>query len=192
MKILVIGAASKPGKKIISSALRRGHIITAFTERQNQVQLYDDNLRIIRGCCRSASDLNGALENQDVVINVIAKEKKSLLPISKKISHKSIDAIQTMMYGHQIKRFIIVDTTANIVKKLDSNAHIKAIKASSLDWTLVRPARLMSKSKTCDYHVGENAPIRFFSKISYGSVADYVVNNIENDSIIGRVIVVRH
>lgn len=192
MNILVIGAASLSGKKIISCALRRGHIITAFTGNQNQIQLYDDNLRTIAGDCRSASDLNAALANQDVVIKVIAKEKKSLLSISQKKAYKSIDVVQTMMYGHRINRFIVIDTTASLIKKLDNIAHIKAIKSSSLDWTLVRPARLINKPKTSNYRVENDAPRRLFSKISYGDVADFVVDNIENDSTIGKVISVHY
>jgi putative NADH-flavin reductase len=192
MNILVIGAASRPGKKIISSALRRGHIVTAFTEKPDQVKLFDDHLRVIKGSCCSAKDLNAALDNQNIVIKVIARDNRSVLPVSKSKVYKSIDTILTMMYGHQIDRFIVVDTTTNIINKLDRIRHIKAIKSSSLDWTLVRPAKIIYKPKTCKYRVGENTPIGIFSKITCGDVASFVVSNLDNNSTIGKVITIRH
>lgn len=192
MNILIIGAASKPGRKIIANALRRGHIITALVDKPDRIQMFDDNLRIVKGSCHCGEDLNSVLSDQNVVINVIASERRLALPIPKKAILKSIDTVLPMMCGHQVNRFIVVDTTTPFRRRIDKQQHVKAIKDSSLDWTVIHPAKIIDKPKTCKYKTGENLPLGFFSKITCSDMADFVVSNIDNDSFIGKVIAIRH
>lgn len=192
MNILILGAASKTGKKLIANALRRGHIVTVLSDNPSKIQMFDDHLRIVKGSCCVAEDLNSALNGQNAVISVIASERRLPLPLPQKKIIKNIDTILPMMNGHMIRRFIAVDTTTPFRRKIDKKPHIQSIKNSALDWTIVKPAKLIDKPKTYAYKAGEDVSANIFSKVSHGDVADYVIGNIENGQLIGKVITIRH
>ena len=62
------------------------------------------------------------------------------------------------------------------------------IRGSGLEWTLVHPARLTNISRIGRYYAQEDLPIGIFSQISRAGVADFLLNNISNRSVIGKTI----
>lgn len=190
MNLLILGATSRAGKKLIANALRRGHIVTALADNPNKIQMFDDHLRIIKGNCCTAECLSEALSNQQAVVSVITNDLPFSVGLSQKKILKSIDTILPMMEGHMIRRLIVVDTTTPYKKQIDKKPHIKLIKDSALDWTIVKPARLINRPKTYSYRVGEDVSLGVFSKISCGDVADYIVGNISNNELNGKVVTI--
>lgn len=73
---LVLGANGRTGLELVKQGLERNYRVTAFV-RDDKVFLEDSTLRknhnliIVRGSPTCQADLDGCVEGQDVVVNVI-------------------------------------------------------------------------------------------------------------------------
>ncbi len=191
MNILILGACNKTGKKLIAHGLRKGHYITAVVENPDQLQLFDDNLKVI-GKSTLNNDYSSVLSGQNVVINVICREKTRILNRLKKKSPQIInDILPAMSSQPDIKRLLVVNTKSLARKKLMRN-HSDLVKNSGLDWTIVNPARLVDKPKTGRYRLSLNLPKNPLAKVSHADVADFIIDNIENRNLIGKSISIRY
>ena len=57
-----------------------------------------------------------------------------------------------------------------------------AVKASGLDWTIVRPPRLTNKPRTGRYQIATNAPLRRGWSIARADLADYILNHLADSA----------
>jgi putative NADH-flavin reductase len=191
MNILIFGACSKTGKKLVARGLRRGHFVTAVVENPEKLQLFDDNLKVI-GKDTLNNDFSGVLSGQNVVINVICREKMRILSRLKKKSPLVInDILPAMSNQSQVRRLLVVNARSFVSKKLLQN-HSDLVKNSGLDWTIVNPARLVDKPKTGRYKLSLNFPKNPLAKVSHADVADFVIDNIENRNLVGKSISIRY
>lgn len=191
MNILIFGACSKTGKKLVARGLRRGHFVTAIVENPEKLQLFDDNLKVI-GKDTLNNDFSGVLSSQNVVINVICREKMRILSRLKKKSPLVINDILPIMSNQsQVRRLLVVNARSFVSKKLLRN-HSDLVKNSGLDWTIVNPARLVDKPKTGRYKLSLNLPKNPLVKVSHADVADFVIDNIENRNLVGKSISIRY
>ena len=191
MNILIFGACSKTGKKLVARGLRRGHFVTAIVENPEKLQLFDDNLKVI-GKDTLNNDFSGVLSSQNVVINVICREKMRILSRLKKKSPLVINDILPIMSNQsQVRRLLVVNARSFVSKKLLRN-HSDLVKNSGLDWTIVNPARLVDKPKTGRYKLSLNLPKNPLAKVSHADVADFVIDNIENRNLVGKSISIRY
>ena len=108
------------------------------------------------------------------------------------------------MNDHKVKRFIAVTAMGvgeswnnlSLLNKFffavflkssreDHEAQEAAIKASDLEWTIVRPSGLTEKPHTGVYEVGENIPAKT-SQIARADVADMILKELEQNVLIGK------
>jgi putative NADH-flavin reductase len=67
-----------------------------------------------------------------------------------------------------------------------------AVKASNLDWTIVRPPRLTNGPHTGQYHVAVNKHLTRGWSISRADLADYIVTHLEDPQIYCAQVEVAH
>lgn len=65
MNILVLGAAGKTGRKVVSQAIAAGHTVTAFVRDPRKLERND--VAVAVGEARNVDDLRKALRGQDAV-----------------------------------------------------------------------------------------------------------------------------
>ncbi|MEL7673287.1 MAG: NAD(P)H-binding protein, partial [Chloroflexota bacterium] len=71
MKLLVIGATGRTGKHVLAQGIERGHAITAFARRSQELAGISGLLDIIRGDARNLDDICQAVEGQDAVLSAV-------------------------------------------------------------------------------------------------------------------------
>lgn len=208
MKIVIFGANSKVGKKIIAMGLRHGHLITAFVRNPDKLQMWDDNLKAIKGDTLNYEDVEKAVAGQDLVINTISNKTLLSSKVTRSVYSSSIKNIVTAMRKNNISRLISITfcNTAGYIMSfnrlitkplwrrlfIDISRHEDIIKASNLNWTIIRPTRLVNVPKTGKYRVGSDIKIKAFSKISRADLADFIIKNIDNKEIISRSVLISH
>lgn len=191
MNILIIGACSKTGKKLIARALRHGHYITAVVDNPDKLQLFDDNLKVVDkgGFYKS---IDGFLDKQHAVVNILCRNK---LKLSKKLKTNPEllmqDIVQKISDYPGTKRLLVVNAR-NYIRKKQIHKNNEIITNSGLDWTIVHPARLIDKPKTGKYKISLRLIRNPFVKVSHADVADFVINNIENRNLIGKSVSIRY
>lgn len=65
----------------------------------------------------------------------------------------------------------------------DLRAMEKLVKASGLDWTIIRPPQLVNKPVTGSYRIAINHFLKNCLKISRADLAHFMINNINNKAI---------
>ena len=172
MKIIVFGASGGTGVKIVEQALSAGHMVTAFVRTPAKLGIQHQNLTLFQGDVMDAAAVDEAMAGQEAVISALGPTRPPVPGMMETAAKNIIAAMKK--YG--IRR--IVSTTGaglrqpqdqpklmdhligfllNLLAKdvvLDSDANVKQIQSTDLDWTVVRFPRLMDGAHTGKYRVG--------------------------------------
>lgn len=204
MNILLLGASGATGRQVISQGLEDGHHITAFVRNPKRLPIKHTHLTIFSGNILSEKDVQKAMKGQDVVISTLGNKTSHALWEADTTISDGVKNILAVMKKEKVKRLLFV-ASFGVDKKIflpekwfikivlknifaDIPMEEKRIKESGLEWTLVHPARLTSTHKRGKYKAKEDLPIGIFSHISRADVADFLLKNILNTSIIEKII----
>jgi putative NADH-flavin reductase len=192
MRITVFGANGGTGRLLVAQAANAGHEVTAVTRHPDAFPLRHDNLTVFAGDVTNVDDAHAAIRGSDVVLSTLG-----LPYGRKPISIYSVGTanIVTAMNAAGIRRLAVVSSSATdpAVRHLDSGGGFffekvlkpvigktlgktlyddmlrmeKLVRASDLDWTIVRPSGLFHTDAVTDYLTAED-----FVKGQYTSRAD--------------------
>jgi len=200
MKTLtVFGASGRTGSEILVRALNEGYKVNAFCRDKKKVTITNDNLKIIEGNILNTDDVFSAVNGSTYVISAIG----TLPPHEDIFCYDAMKNIIYAMYEYKVKRLVCITGAMigdfvpnqswfmkfmtrmyNKKKPLAALDRLKqelAVKASKLNWTLVKPPRL-NMGELTDYTSGENISITGFSRISRKTLASVVVNFLDDRS----------
>jgi uncharacterized protein YbjT (DUF2867 family) len=164
MKLLVLGGTGGTGKHVIESALESGHEVTALVRDPAKVATKHDKLTVIKGNAASAADLASALAGKDAVISALGPRTKTD-PICAEAAAALVEAAKPA----GVRRIVWISASGVGDSRAAMNAtsfvfgriiiplfltkqytnHERAentLRASDLDWTVVRPLQLVDKS----------------------------------------------
>ncbi|GAA3388181.1 NAD(P)-dependent oxidoreductase [Cryptosporangium minutisporangium] len=176
MRVLVFGANGPTGRRVTRQALDDGHDVTAFT--RHAFPLRHDRLRVHTGDVHDPDSVDDAVAGHDAVISSLG------VPYTRKpvsvYSHGGAHIVAAMK-RHGVTRLVCVTSTVTDPSHVQSGgflfnrilqpfivnvvgrtvyadmAELEAlIRASDLDWTIVRPSGLYDAGEVTAYRVGEN------------------------------------
>ena len=156
MKVVVFGATGKTGQHVWRAALEQGHDVTAFTRSPHKIGGNPD-LRIVQGDVTDAASVAEAIAGHDAAIVALGsnglRDRTTLATGTK--------AVVDGMVLHAVERLVVlsaagvgdswgqVSLLARVLFKTllrnihaDHTAQEAIVRASSLDWTIVRAAVL--------------------------------------------------
>jgi putative NADH-flavin reductase len=156
MKIIIFGATGRTGLPLVIQALAAGHEVTAFVRNPNKIQISHAKLRIVRGDLDDAVGIEAAIAGQDAVLSALGP-----IPAGRKdVMRVAFTNIIAAMQNTGIKRLIsltgagvaqpgdepklinrFISLMLNLISKdtiIDSSEHARLVRASDLDWTIVR------------------------------------------------------
>lgn len=192
MRVVIFGASGRTGRQLVAQALDRRYAVTAFVRNPAKLPLDHRDLRVMQGDVADAAAVRAAIEGQDAVV--------SALGVARPLRH---DAAVVAGIGHLVRemairgpqRLVYLSTvgvresrhTAGFVIRhiapiplrqefADHEAKEAMIKASSLDWTIVRAPVLTDGPRTGRYRGGlDLSSDRAFSSLSRADVADFML-----------------
>jgi putative NADH-flavin reductase len=200
MNLLVFGATGGTGRELIKQALEQGHVVTAFVRNPDKLDIQHSNLKIAKGDVTDGAAVEQAVNGQDAVFS-------SLGSSSLKKNPGLVDGVRSIvqaMEKHGVRRFVYQSSLGvgesrkqvsflvrSIVIPLvlrnaiaDHTDKEQAIKQSSLDWVIVRPAGLTDGPHTGNYRHGES--IQFGAKISRADVADFMLKQASDNAYLHK------
>ena len=195
MDIVIIGASGRLGLKIAEQALMAGHRVRAFVRTPSKFTMQHSHLTLFQGDSMDAASVKKALAEQQAVISTLGPER----PPIPEMMEKSAENIVTGMKERNIYRLvsttgagvwqpqdqpkltdyfmaILLHIFAREVER-DSFANVDVIKASDLDWTVVRFPRLTDSPRTGRYRVGyidKESSVRF----SRADAAEFILKEL--------------
>jgi len=177
MNIVVFGANGPTGRLLTRQALDAGHRITALTRHPEAFPLSHASLTVVAGDALDAGDVDAVVAGQDVVLSALGVPY-GRAPVS--IYSGSARNILDSMKRHGVRRFAGVTSSATepnprpqggfffekvlqpfVIGVLGRTVYADMrrmealVRASDVDWTIVRPSGLFDTPDVSDYVTGE-------------------------------------
>lgn len=160
MKIAVFGSTGRTGRHVLEQGIRRGHLITAFTRRPQELTGVQGLQAVVHGDGRDLARVREAVRGQDCAIAVVSSPG---LGASTTVS-EVIKNIITAMEETGVRRLICVSSHSlvathpwlivKLVKWIFRNPYAdlaameQAMVSSHLNWTIVRATQLTNGPAT--------------------------------------------
>jgi putative NADH-flavin reductase len=204
MRLLVVGSTGGTGRQVVAQALERGHEVTALARKPEKVKTTHPRLHVFPGDVLDPESLRGAVRDQDAVVCVLG-HRKYLRPTSI-LSRGTANLIEAMR-GAGVRRLVCQTSlgaggsfgrlglyyTLFVVPVVlqfyfwDKHRQEKAVRASGLDWTIVRPAALTNGPRRGTFRHGEKVGSWVATlSISRADTAAFLLDEIEAPRYVRR------
>ena len=140
--------------------VRRGYAMTAFTRRPERLAGIDGVVTVIHGDGRKVEDIRKAVAGQDAVISIVSTDNLQKTTVMSDVARAELEAMRgagvrrlvaVSVYAIQGRRpWILINLVRWLLRKPYADfARMEALVAGSgLEWTIVRPPRLMNGEAT--------------------------------------------
>lgn len=191
MKVIVFGATGTVGKLAVQKMLEDGHEVTGFARAPEKLAINDRKLSYFAGNATMPEIVADAIRGQDAVVITLGSG------LSRKSDIRSVGTMNVIrgMQENSVERLICQSTLGaneswgnlNFFWKrimfgmllrpifLDHELQEKLVRASGLNWTIVRPGAFTDGPYTGTYKENFNAAYRGLTlKISRADVANFL------------------
>jgi len=195
MNILIVGATRGIGRQLLEQALTSGHTVTALVRNPQRLATQHERLKVIKGDILDSNSVALAMAGQEAVCCTIGV--KAPWPRVTVFSEGTKNLLQAMKLTG-VKRFICVtgigagDSRGHggyLFERLfyplllrnayaDKDRQESLIKASQLDWVIVRPGFLTNGPLTGRYRAITNLSGVTAGWISRADVAHFILQEL--------------
>lgn len=197
MNILIVGATRGIGRQLLEQALSSGHAVTALVRNLQRLVTQHERLRVIKGDILDSDSVALAMAGQVAVcctigvkapwprVTVFSEGTKNLLQAMKLTGVKrlicvtGIGAGDSKGHGGFLYDYIFSPLLLKPIYA-DKDRQESLIKASDVDWTIVRPGFLTNGPLTKNYRMLTNLTGVTAGGISRADVAHFILNEIES------------
>lgn len=204
MNLLVIGASRGIGLRLVVQALGGGHRVTAFARHPEAIVAVHERLKKVRGNVLDPEALRAALDGQDAVVVVLGKktpwdappdlfsrgtqmvlDAMALAGVTRLVCVTGIGAGDTRGHGGLLYDGLMLPL---LLSKMyaDKDRQEALVRASSIDWTLVRPGFLTDGPLTGDYRALTDLKGVKAGSIARADVAHFILDALEHHRWIGE------
>jgi putative NADH-flavin reductase len=198
MRITIFGATGGTGKQLVEQALAEGNEVVAFARKPSKLNIMDKNLTIVQGELTDEALIENAVKGADAVISVLGPRGDSRIKPLTQGMHNIIDA----MKKQGVRRLIISSTLSakdpndlsefrakalvNFVKVTMHAAYeeivsvAETVRASDLDWTIVRLTMLNNNPKSGKVRAGHLGRGEVGTWISRADLAEFMLKQIQD------------
>ena len=198
MKIVVFGASGNTGKQLVEQALAAGYEVVAYARNPSKLNISHEHLTVINGELSDAALIETAVKGTDAVLSALGPRGGS----KNKPLTQGMRNIIAAMNNQGVRRLIMTSTLSakdskdkpdfrtkamvNLVKTTMHAAYedivsvAETVRASDLEWTIVRLAILNNKPKSGKVKVGYVGSGEVGTQISRADIADFMLKQIED------------
>lgn len=200
MRSTVFGATGRTGRPLVEQALARGHEVVAFVRSPEKLGLDDRALTVVAGDAYTGEGVAEAVDGADAVVSVLGQTDGSpddLLTVAG-------DHVIAAMADAGVERFVTlvgagvredgeqVTLSGKVMGALlkvlarsaleDATTHVDHVRATDLDWTVVRAPRLTDGEGTGEYRAGDVD--LGFESVARVDVARFVLDCLDADEYV--------
>lgn len=198
MKLTVIDAAGPVGRQVVNLALATGHEVTGVLLSDERPEVVHERLHLLPARIIDGGSLGDALHGADAVISAMdptAADLGMMIPLADAIlrgmkrygARRLVDLVSSGVpdardRSRALEGFTLVRSLRPVVEPEavarpvhpEMVHHAELIRASRVDWTMVRPARLIDGIRTGRYRHGY-LRLGIGASISRADLADFLV-----------------
>jgi putative NADH-flavin reductase len=197
MNILIVGATRGIGRQLLEQALTSGDTVTALVRNPQKLATQRERLRVIKGDILDSESVALAMAGQEAVcctigvkvpwirVTVFSEGTKNLLQAMKRSGVKrllcvtGIGAGDSKGHGGFLYDYIFLPLLLKPIYA-DKDRQESLIKASDVDWTIVRPGFLTNGPLTENYRILTNMTGVTAGRISRADVAHFILKELES------------
>ena len=201
MRIAVFGATGRTGVPFVRLALDAGHDVVAHARTPSKLPFSDDRLTVVEGDVYTGEGVAESVAGADAVVSLLGQTSDGpddLLTVAG-------DRVTAAMAEHGVDRYVtlvgagvredgespsfsgrVMGTLLKLVARevlADAEAHVRRVRATDLDWTVVRAPRLVDGDAT-GYRAGDID--LGFESVARADVAAFCLDCVENDLHVGE------
>ena len=203
MRIAIIGASRGIGAELLKAAVEKGHEVTALVRDSAKLNASVPGLKIIKGDILDLSSVASAIVGQEAIcvcigisptrkpVDVFSRGIQNILAAIGKDSNQKLILITGIgagdskghggfFYDRIINPLLLGTSYA------DKDRAESILKASNVEWLIVRPGFLTNGSRTGKYRVIENLSGVTAGKISRADVADFILKQLASPTHFGK------
>jgi putative NADH-flavin reductase len=204
--LLIIGASKGIGLETVKAGLAAGHTVRAFARSAAGIPIDNPKLAKIPGDALSRSDIDKAIAGCDAVIQSLGVNSARELAFGTTLFSASTRVLVDAMQSAGVKRLIAVTGAGAgnsrgrinplydyllfplMLQRVYSDKDIaeETIAKSNLDWTIARPGGLTNGTATGRYKVLAEMKDWRAGFISRADVADFLIRQVADRSMIGK------
>jgi len=201
MNLLIFGATRGCGRQLVDQALTIGHQVTAFSRNAAAVPPRP-NLTVVTGDALNTSSVNSVLAGSkfDAVLSGLGSAQRG----KDKVCSLGTQNILAAMKQHGPRRLLVVSSIgvepkflSPMVKYLvvgvflaeahrDLRLMEDAITTTELDWTIVRPPRLLDGPRTGTYRVQLQREGSYLNDLNRADVADFMLRELAQSQYVRK------
>jgi putative NADH-flavin reductase len=197
MKIAVFGATGGTGREVVKQALAAGHQVTALARNPASLDSADSDLTVVAGNVLDIEAVQQALTGADVAVvslgstannpdNIVSQGTQVILDaIGQLGGPRRIVVVSSIGVGDSKDQvpFAFKMLMKTVLRKAieDKERQEALVKASGLDWIIVRPGGLTDGSATGQYQAGLDPKISA-GQVSRADVAAFVLQQLTDDT----------
>ncbi len=201
MRAFILGANGKTGTELIDLGLSRGHRITAFVRSPDKIQRSHQNLTVVRGDPHSTDQMAAALPGHDVVLSALGIPGREAFGKVTLIGDCAASTVAAMTRAGVARLAIVSAATLFresgpmvaffrwlLEKQIaDLAAAEDIIRATSLEWTIARPGRLVRERDEL-YRAAPGArPEKAPLSMSFRAVAAFMLDAVEQGTYVRQI-----
>lgn len=205
MKVLVIGGTRGVGREVVLAAHAAGHELTLLARNAERIVLPVTGVRVVVGDAGDADDIERAVAGQHAVVWTVG-----IAPTRKPVDlfSRSTRFLLAAMARHGVRRLVCVtgigagDSRGHggffydrIIQPLfmrtiyeDKDRQEALLRASDVDWTIVRPGSLTNGPATGLVRALTNLDGVTAGHVSRADVAGFIVENLETSEFRGTAV----
>ena len=203
MKIAVFGATGGTGVEIVRQALEQDHEVTAFVRDPARMPLQHQRLHLVVGDVLEPEVVAEAVAGQEAVAVALGTGDLGDRSLRARGTAHVIDA----MDAHDVPRLAVVSAMGvgdsfrqvpfifkGVIKTVLRNAYADHeqqeanVRASNLDWVIVRPGQIDDGAPTGRYQTGPATADLPGKPLAYADLAAFVLRQLETDDNLGQAV----
>jgi nucleoside-diphosphate-sugar epimerase len=210
MNIVIFGANGPTGRALTRRALDAGHRVTALTRHPADFPLTHASLTVVAGDVLDAGDVDAAVAGQDAVLSALGVPY-GRTPVA--VYSQGARNILSAMERHGVRRFAGITSSATepnpraqggfffekvlqpfVIGVLGRTVYADMrrmealVRASSVDWTIVRPSGLFDAEVVSDYRSGEGHVDGTFT--ARADLADLLLRQATEDTWVRKLVAI--
>lgn len=210
MRLAVVGATGGTGTALTVAALDAGHQVTTVVRDPGRLIVSSDRVRIVRADVLQPGSLDDALDGVDAVCSTLGTRDRG--PTT--VYSAGITAIITAMHTAGVRRLIAISAATlspreqvTLVERwivlplldrifaegyADMRRMEQRIRGCDLDWTILRPPRLLDGPATGHYRTAVDRPLPGARSIRRGDLALGILAVLDDPVSAGTAITIAH
>ncbi len=197
MKLAIFGGTGKTGKYLVEQALAEGNHVTALVRNPSKLSIQNHHLTVVQGEVGNAAAVERTMAGADAVISVLgpttnapefhisagiqnivaAMKKQGVRRLIVSTGAGVADPNDEPKLFHHLMNFALTLVSRNVYE--DMKRMVDIVRASDLDWTIVRVPMLTDDPKTGRVQVGYVGK-GMGPRITRADMADFILKQVSD------------